>query len=256
MKKLFILLLCFLLVLPPVFAQGSKEEIGKDIGGFLGLNGGVAAGTYLGGAIGTLIYPGVGTVAGLAIGAVSGGFGGKICGESVGKAIGQLLTYNGTEFIHVNTKFDMVQLGEERIENIIYKTDSNSQIDLFTNDFIYGNPVDIHIKMTPEIIDENADIPNTGLNIPVFFFIEPTESISYEHVGGIADLQEQVNDEGIKYLTTVINTKIPESEIVFRFKANAPGEAKITVIFGSPYEDRLIVNQSSNQIITIRFIEY
>lgn len=170
--------------------------------------------------------------------------------------IGKALANNDSEFIHVNTNFDFVQLGEERIDNIIYRTDSKSQTELFSNDFIYRNPVDIHIKMTPEIIDEKADIPNTGLNIPVFFLIETTESISYEHVGGIADLKEQVNDEGIKYLTTVINTKIEDSEIVFRFNATAPGIAKITVAFESFDKRRHIVTQSSNQIITIRFIEY
>lgn len=169
--------------------------------------------------------------------------------------IKKALEYNGSEFIHVNTKFDIVQLGEEKINNIIYKADLKSQTELYTNDFIYGNPVEVHIKMTPEIIDKKADIPNTGLKFPVFFLIESTESISYEHVGGLADLQEIIDDEGVKYFQAVVNTKTKDAEVVFRFNATAPGVAKVTVSFGT-FEDRLVVTQNSNQIITIRFIEY
>ena len=251
MKKEIVMLLCFSLVFSQVFAGGTKEETGEIIGTTVGaVGGGAATGALIGS-----IFPGVGTVIGGVIGGALGGWGIGSLGGTIGGAIGRALTYDGSEFINVKTTFDYVQLGSERIENIVYKTDGNEQSALFSNDFIYGNDVVMTISMSPEIIDEKADIPNTGLDIPVYIFIETSESVSYERYGGLADVYEEVDEEGNTFFYTIIKSTAKDATLSFRFSASAPGEAKATIIFGT-FEDRLIVTQNSNQTRTIRFIEY
>lgn len=270
MKKIIALLLCIFLIFPQVFAGGTKEEKGRNIGGAVGtLAGGVAGGAATGALVGSVI-PGIGTVVGSILGGVLGGigggtlgyFGGRPLGEAIGKSMDSSYNYNPA--FEIISRFDFTP-AEDSAELLFPEIEVADKLDVpdlnvDSKLVVVGSMVSAEIDLTPAVIVESDDIPEADVTIPVIVQIFTPEkgkvNITYVSSNGFNNVGEFESDtESITYYGQ-ISSSAETKQIRFIIESTEDVNTctiQFRIYFGAT-GNRILVSEDSNAATTVQLV--
>lgn len=270
MKKIIALLLCIFLIIPQVFAGGTKEEKGRNIGGAVGtLAGGAAGGAATGALVGSVV-PGIGTAVGIILGGIGGGaigyFGGLPLGEAIGSAIGKSLdsSYDYDPVFEITSRFDFAP-AEDSVELLFPAIEVADKMDFSelqadSKMVVVGNMISAEIDLTPAVIVESDDIPEADVTIPVIVQIFTPEkgkvNITYASSNGFNNIGEFESDaESITYYGQ-IRSSAETKQIRFIIESTEDVNTctiQFRVYFGAT-GNRILVSEDSNAATTVQLV--